>query len=378
MPRQKANGEGSIVQLPNKKYKGTITIDVIYNPDNTVKKQIRNSFTHEKKGEVQKWLNEQINQKQKKILVRPSDMTLKQWLDNWIERYKKNTKKTRTVEGYQNIIKNQIVPHLGKKKIQDIKTSDLQDLYNKLIESGLSRRTIEYVHATIRASLNQAVREGILGRNIALNCELPEKQQKEAKILTKEQIKKLLEAVKNERLYPLLVLEIGTGLRRGEILALHWHNINLDEGYLTVEGSIIESKSKGVAYQESPKTRKSKRIVFLPDTVIQVLKDYNETTKHDESDIVFTNRKGGYIRPSTFTQTFKYYWLPKAGIKDKVSFHSLRHTHASQLITQNIPMKAISERLGHSTINITMDTYGHIEEKLQRQAAESINNIFEK
>ena len=374
MPKGKANGEGSIVKLSNGKYKGTVTVEVIWNPNNTVKKQVRKSFTHEKKGEVQKWLNEQISQKNNGTLVSPRETTIKQWIENWLEKYKKNKLKTRTYESYDAIIKNHIIPAIGKKRLQDLRTKDLQELYTKKVNEGKSPQTIRHIHIIIHSSLKQALKENLIPRNVADFCELPEKIRPKVNVMTLEELKQLLEANKNHKFYPLLLLEIGTGLRASELLGLHWHNLDLDKGSLFVGANAVETKA-GVKYQNTPKTKQSIRLIQIPEEARRVLLEYQEKTKHDNSDIVFPNESGGYMRVSTLTQIFKYTWLKKANLKG-FTFHSLRHAHATQLLQLGIHPKVVQQRLGHSTITITMDTYSHVIPQLQQEAADKINTIL--
>lgn len=373
MPRHKANGEGSIVQLPNGKYKGTMTAEVIYNPDNTVNKQIRKTFTHEKKKAVQRWMTEQLDLKNKDKLVTPNKLTVAQWLAVWLEKYKKNSVKPRTYEGYETIINQYLKPNIGKYPLQTLKTSQIQDVLNKLIETGKSPRTAEYTYVTIHAALKQAEKEGYVFKNVSENCTKPKKEKKELDILTKKEITNLLEANKEHRLYPLLLLELGTGLRASEILALHWNNIDLDNGLLYVEGNIVNTK-EGIQYQNMPKTKSSRREIPLPAEVVDELKSYKERESAKDTDIVFKNKKGAYTNPSTLTHLF-YYWLSEAKIRRR-SFHSLRHTHATQLLALDVHAKIVQARLGHSSINVTLDIYTHALPHMQQEAADKINGLL--
>ena len=176
MPRKKANGEGSIIKLPNGKYKGVMTVEVVRDIRNKVIKQKRKTFTHEKKYEVQKWLNGLINDKNKDILVSPNDITVKKWINTWLDKYKKNSIKVRSYEGYKTIIDNYIEPTIGKIKLQDLKTVDIQDVLNGIIESGKSARTAEYTYVTIHAALKQAMKENYIPRNVSEGCKKPKKE----------------------------------------------------------------------------------------------------------------------------------------------------------------------------------------------------------
>jgi len=374
MPRRKANGEGSIIQLPNGKYKATMTVDIIYNPDNTVQKQNRKTFTHEKKRECQKWLNEQINQKQKNTLVTPSKMTVEKWLNIWLEKYKKHSLKIKTFESYKQVIDSYIVPKIGKKHLQDLKTKDLQGMYTDLVNEGKSKRTAEYTHVVIHNALKQALKEDLIAKNVANTAQPPRKEKKEMRVLSQEEIKKLLEANKDHKLYPLLLLELGTGLRVSELLALHWNNIDLEKGSVQIVGNIVESK-EGVKYQAMPKTKSSIRNIPLPIEVVNGLQEYRDKIKPNDKDIVFLNTKGTYIRPCRINQTFKTIWLKKAGLQP-INFHSLRHTHATQLLAHNVHAKIIQQRLGHSNIATTMDIYSHALPSLQKEAADKINEVL--
>lgn len=375
MPRHKANGEGSIIKLDSGKYKGIMTVEIIRDKNNKIIKQKRQTFTHEKRSEVQKWLNKLINDKQNNTLLINDKTTVEQWLNLWIDKYKKNTFTTRTYEEYKTLIKVHLIPSIGKIELQKLKTSDLQTLYTEKIKDGKSPQTVKHIHVCINGALKQAIKERIIMNNPASNCELPKIERKQIDTLNSKEIKKLLESNKDHHLYPLLLLELGTGLRRAELLALKWHNIDLDNGILYVEGNISETK-KGVIYQTTPKTKSSVRSVSLPDSVITELKSYQKKAKNNSDDIVFPNHKGKYMRPSTLTQIFKYTWLHNAGLSQR-SFHSLRHTHATMLLAQNVHAKIVQQRLGHANISTTLDIYSHALPDMQKDAAIKINKVLQ-
>lgn len=380
MPKQRSNGEGSIVKLANGKYKGTITISIDYNPDNSVKKQNRKTFTHEKRGEVQIWLNSMLAEKNKNNLTTPSEITVGQWLNKWLSDYKKPSLKPNTYEDYKSIIERKLVPKLGKIKLQDLTTGNLQNLYKKLREANLSNRTVQYVHTVIFGALKQAYSENLVSKNVAQSCVVPKPQKKEMRILTEEEIRRLLESNRHHRLYPLLLLELVTGLRRSELLALRWQDIDFTNKVLYVRGNVIETTETGVIRQEQTKTASGIRTISLQQSILDELLIHKGRQLDDiangtikDNGIVFPNRSGSYMRPSTLTQAFSKQLAKNAGL-DITSFHSLRHTSASLLIAANVHAKVISERLGHSGINITMNTYGHLMSNEQKKASEKITD----
>jgi integrase len=382
MPKQRANGEGSITRLPNGKFKATVTVEVIRDAKNKVIKQTRKTFTHEKRKECQIWLNERLNEKNKDILVSPDKITVEEWLGYWLDKYKKPNIKSTTYENYKIIIDTHLIPTIGKIKLQSLQTTDLQSLYAKKIKDGKSPRIVEYIHTLIHGALKQALKENKIPKNVSEFCEIPKVERKEMLTLSAEEIKQLLSANKEHRLYALLMLELGTGLRRSELLALHWRHIDLDKGLLSVEGSLGVTKEQGVFYQ-TPKTKSSVRTFPLPQSAIDELKCYREKQlayiashkDYQDKDIVFPRENGDYIRPSTLTQIFKYTWLKNAGLSQR-SFHSLRHTHATQMLAMNIHTKVIQERLGHSRSSTTLDIYAHANQQMQQDASDKIDDLL--
>ncbi len=373
MPRQRANGEGSIIKLANGKYKAIFTLSVEYNPDCSVRKQPKKTFTHEKRGECQKWLTEMINQKNKNTLIKPNKTSVIYWLNNWLENYVKPSKKPRTYGGYKCIIENYLKPNLGNKTLQGLKTTDLQEIFNKLLASGKSTRTVEYTYTTIKAALEQAFRERLIYRNVAKDCRVKrvEKVKNTLQVLDESRVKILLEANKEDLYYPILVLVLNTGLRASEIAALYWKNINLPNKTLCVTHDVVNASGE-LIYQE-PKSSSSIRNIPLPSKAVEVMREYYDRCNFKDEDLVFPSSKGTFTQPSVLTH-YCYRWFKNAKLP-RLSFHSLRHTHATLLLKNGVDVKTVSTRLGHSTIQLTLNTYIHVLPQMKQNAVDILDNI---
>jgi len=246
---------------------------------------------------------------------------------------------------------------------------------------GLSSRTVRYTHAVIYSALKQALKEQLIARNVAEAVVLPAQQKKEIRPLTTEEVHRLLSAAKDDRLYPAFLLELGSGLRRGELLGLRWQDVDLKAGVITVRQSLIRTRA-GLVFQE-PKTERSKRNLPLPPAVVRELKAHRARQAeeklllgpdYEDRGLVFCLENGKPLDPRNFTRHFELL-LKKAGLPH-VRFHDLRHTHATQLLGLGVHAKIVQERLGHTTISTTLDTYSHAVPGLQEEAARKLDALL--
>jgi len=322
---------------------------------------------------------------------------LEDWLQTWINDYKKPELRYSTWESYKDLIENHITPGLGQIKINKLRTNDIQRFYNYLLENGrkrkkigkdnreitgLSNRTVKYIHTVLNAALKQAVREGVIPINPAEATTQPRQEKKEVTTLTTKQVRSFLEDIKNDWLYSLFITAIGTGLRRGELLGLKWEAIYLDEGKASIKRELIQVKGK-VRLEDYTKTTESIRSIALPGIVVKELKKLKTREKQDKlrlgtdyqnNNFVFCWQDGRYIRPDYAWKKLKK--LLNAHNLPNIRFHDLRHTFATILLEAGEHPKIVSEMLGHSSITITLDTYSHVLPSMQEKAAGKMNNIL--
>jgi integrase len=283
-----------------------------------------------------------------------------------------------------------VAPHIGSVKLQKLSGSQVNALYAKLAETGrkdgktgLSPMTIHHVHACLHTACKDAVRWGHISRNPLDAADPPRKKgdgAKEMRTWTKEQLRAFLDAVKNERLSPLWHLIAMTGMRRGEAIGLRWSDVDLEGERLAVRRALIPSGRKVIVSE--PKTAKGRRVIALDPGTVEVLKAQAARQLEEQNDwddgwvetgLVFTQEDGSALDPESISR----YWRQavKKSMLPAIRLHDLRHTHATLALQAGIHPKVVSERLGHATVSITLDTYSHAIPAMQEEAAALIAGL---
>ena len=288
-----------------------------------------------------------------------------EYLGKWLDGIE-GTVRERTWKRSEEIVRLHLVPTLGKTRLDKLNALQVQSLYRSKLDSDLSPRTVQIVHATLHKALKQAVRWQLIPRNVTDAVEPPKYAKKEISPLDEEQVKLLLQAVEGEGLEALYVLAVTTGMRQGELLGLQWRDIDFEQGIIKVKRTIYNGRV------DAPKTSKGKRSIKLTQTSIRVLKEHTRI-----SEWVFCTKVGTTLRCQNLrTRSWKPL-LKKANLPLDTRFHDLRHTCATLLLTKGVHPKIVQELLGHSSISITLDTYSHVLPNLQEKAVQAMDNIFE-
>lgn len=315
--------------------------------------------------------------------IRPVKETLGTFLDRWLRDYVWPNLSPRTAEGYEHIIKQHIVPALGNIPLSEIKPTHLQGYYADKLEcgrkdgkGGLSARSVQHHHVTLHTALQSAVKWGLLARNPADAVDRPRYECKEMHTFDEESLRAFLLVAKATPYYSLFYVALFTGLRRSELLALRWDDIDLDMAQVSVSRALHHLRT-GETLFRTTKTAKSRRLVDLPPSAAIVLRQHREQQEAVResmgtgamlgSDLVFTSLEGAPMLPDTFTHA----WIKtarRAGFPN-IRLHDARHTHATLLLKQGVHPKIVQERLGHATISTTLDTYSHVLPGLQQAAA---------
>jgi len=303
------------------------------------------------------------------------DMLFGDWMDFWYQYFSKPKLRVTTYSTYENRIYVHVIPGIGRIPLNKLSQNDLQQFYAKLKRTGrkknvenkgtaLSDRMVRACHAVCRSALEKAVHEGLITRNPAIGCKLPPKKNAEMKILTQAEIIRLLNQAAEEGYYVLFLLELTTGMRRGEILGLKWKDLNLNTGELKI---VRQVTVKGVSV---PKTKSSIRTLFLPPDMLELLRDLKKTAT---SEWIFPSpvKDGEPRHPSAVTKRFRI-MLERAHCKH-VRFHDLRHTFATMALENGIDIKTLSAMIGHVSAETTLNIYSHVTDAMKVQAAVRID-----
>jgi len=301
------------------------------------------------------------------------------WLDLWYQSYKKANLRPNTQMSYERRIYQHIIPALGNIQMDKLTANNLQQFYSELKKSGrllraelygegLSDQTIRGIHTTLHAALDKAVAEKLILCNPADGCRLPSAKAREMQVLTPEEIQRLLIQAKEDGCYELLLLELSTGLRRGEICALQWNDLNLRTGELRIERQV--HRVKGELVVSPPKTRASNRSVILPVPVVGVLKTYKKTIA---SRWMFPSpiNEDSPRDPAAVRKRLQIV-LERAGCK-KVRFHDLRHVFCTTCLEHGMDIKTLSTVIGHVSSSTTLNVYAHVTDEMRRTAAVKID-----
>jgi integrase len=393
MPKKRGNNEGCISKRKDGKWCAVVTVG--FDEDG---KQKRRFFYGKTRQEVADKMNEVIHNINRGTYIEPSKIKLNDWLNTWLNEYKKSSIRPSTYDSYEYLIRLHITPAIGHIVLKDLRPEHLQKLYNDKTASGkvdcnggLSAKTVNRIHVVLHAALDQAVKNSLVIRNVSEATTLPKQKKKEIRILSVDEQMKFLSAISRERLKVAFILALGSGIREGELLALRWKNVNLKDGTIRIAESIkrvrnydpnIDTKTK-LIFQE-PKTEAGKRTIPLPENVLAELKEhrkrqYEEKLRagslYEDNDLVFCTEIGKVLEPRNFLDTF-YSLIKKAEISH-INFHALRHTYATRLLEANEHPKVVQEILGHSDIRMTLNTYSHVMPDIKMAAAQKLNHLFE-
>ena len=319
-------------------------------------------------------------------LIDRSKTTLAQFLDRW-ESWAATQVSGKTLERYSELLRHHVRPHLGAAQIQKLRPVNFAELYGMLqglkpIGSGLAPRTVGHFHRLMHRIMSHAVKWEVIASNPVSAADPPRVERTEIQILDSGQIKAVLETLRGHVLYPVVVIALATGARRGELVALRWGDCDLENGKLNIERS-YEQTNQGLALK-APKTKAGRRIITVPQSIAAELKKHwlqqQEQRlafglgKSGADDLVFARPGGVPWPPDALTgdwaRTVRVLKLPK------VTFHALRHTHVSQLIAAGLDVVTVSRRIGHSNPNVTLGIYAHLFGNTDERAAEIVEQAM--
>jgi len=344
------------------------------------------------KKDAQQRLAELHVEVEKQSYVRqPKQLTVASWLEQWLKDYVEMHCSPRTVESYRSIVHKHLIPALGKLPLTKLEPYHVQVYHTRKLSQGriagrggLSRRSVQYHHVILSEALKNAVRLGLLVRNVCQVVDPPSPERKEMATLTSDEVPDFLEAIEVSPYRTLFYVSLFTGLRRSELLGLQWGDLTLELASLSVARTLHQLDS-GEYVIRPPKTKKSKRVVDLSPNVALLLRQHRKEQEAQralvgkplrEDDWVFAHPDGNPLRPGTVSHAFSK--LSHKGVIPKLRLHDLRHSHATLLLEDGMDINAVKQRLGHSSAAFTLDTYGHVTPRMQRAVVDSLDRLVEK
>lgn len=371
---KKKRGDGSVFLRKDGRWEGRIVVG--YKDNGYAKTKSVTAPTKTECEEKLKKLREDCGRRSERI---KPEMTFGDWIDFWYQNFTKPKLRETTQACYEGRIYTHIIPEIGHIQLNKLTQNDLQQFYARLKKGGrkkfvekhgegLSDRMVRSCHTTCRSALQKAIAEDLIRINPADGCKLPPKKSKEMQILTPQEVIRFLTQAKEEGYYELFLLELTTGMRRGEIIGLKWRDLNLQTGELHISRQIVKVGSKNVA--TTPKTKSSIRTIILPADMVELLAEMKEN-KTCEWMFPSPVNLGEPRNPSAVYYRFQLI-LERARCK-KVRFHDLRHTFATMALENGMDIKTLSAMIGHVSAETTLNIYSHITNSMQQQAAVKID-----
>jgi integrase len=350
--------------------------------DSTGKRKYLSETVRGNKKDAERALRERLAVIENGGYVPKQKETVAQFMERWLTTYATTNTTLRTQQGYQGNIKRYIAPAIGNIELQRLTARHIQGMYADNLERGLSARTVLHTHRVLSEALSHGVRWGVLTRNVADAATPPRPQRHEMEMWDADTINRFLMAACVSRFHGLYHLAVMTGMRRSELCGLRWDNVDLVAGKLSVTRTLQRILGKGTV-EGQPKTGKSRRSIALSHGAVNLLHAVRGRQIEQRlaagdtwqiTGYVFTQADGTSVEPDKVSADFARI-VRGAGLPH-LTLHGLRHAHATLLLTAGVHPKVVSERLGHSNIAITMDTYSHVLPGLQEQAAQVLDQLL--
>ncbi|QBF44964.1 tyrosine-type recombinase/integrase [Janibacter limosus] len=373
---RRANGEGSIYQRKDGRWTGAV---YVLNRDGG---RQRRQVYGRTRGEVAGKVADLLSLNRKHIPAAPVEVTVQQYAQSWLERLGSSGLKPATVSNYRWVLDRHVLPNIGRQRLVALSPQHVRTLLLAVSESGVSARTVQLSRAVLRSMLADAERDQLIHRNVAALVKGPRVERQEVVPWTADEAGQFLTSLEGHRLRPLFAVGVALGLRKGELLALRWQDVDLDVGALRVRAT-VQRLGKGVGLVTgSPKTARSRRTLPLPQVLVDALREHRtaqalereEATSWHDAGLVFTTSKGTMIEPRNLNR-FLDEAIARAGLR-RIRFHDLRHTCASLLLAQGVSPRVVMEVLGHSQMSMTTDLYGHVMPSSLRSAADALDGVF--
>jgi len=375
---RRGNGEGSITR--HKKsglWMARYTVETPTGPK-------RRTIYAETRKEAAEKLAKALADRANGIVFDDKNLTLGEYLDRWLSDAVRGTVRESTYSRDKYLATNHVKPSIGRVKLKNVNALHLQSLYRERLDSGLSGSTVQKIHHVLHKALTQAMRWDLIPRNPADSVKAPTPTPKEMHPLSVLETRQLLEAARGDRLEALYVLAIHTGMRRGELLALKWADVDLDLATVRVRRTLTRGEDgRGYVVGAATKSGKGRHVRLTPHAVEALKRHRARQAKeklkvgglYRDQDLVFAGEGGNPINPSNLRNRSFKPLLERAGLP-RITFHDLRHTCASLLFQRNVHAKFVQELLGHASVAITLDTYSHMLPGMGGEAAKAIDEAL--
>jgi integrase len=372
---RRGNGEGTITRRKDGRWEARYYVQTA----NGAKRKVLYGKTRaEARDKLAKALSGRIDG----IVYDDENMTLGEYLDVWLKGSVLGSVRHSTYDRDTHLVNNHIKPVLGGVKLKRLNSVHLQSFYRNRVDARLSGSTVHKMHDILRRGLAQAVKWHLVPRNAAVAATPPRPDPKEMQALSVDEARRLLESAGEDRLEALYVLAIHTGMRQGELLALSWQDVDLENAVASVRRTLTRSGGKVVFGK--PKTKKSRRSIRLTPQAVEALRVHLKRQLQDieilgdryqDQGLVFTTNTGAPINPSNLRQRSFASLLKRAGLPH-MRFHDLRHTCATLLLSRGVHPKLVQELLDHATIAITLDTYSHVMPSMGDATAKALEDAL--
>lgn len=339
------------------------------------------------KKEAEKLFILMMNELKDGTLDKKSMETLGQYLDHWVKTYVEPNLSPTTIVGYQVNIERHIKPYIGHIRLKELKPQHISSLYEKLLaegrtdgKGGLSAKSIRYVHRNLKQALQNAVNLKIISYNPAASVTLPRVKKFRSEVYDENELIKLLTAVQGTDMEVPVTIDVVLGIRRGELLALKWSDVDLEGKKIQIKNNLISTTSTGIVIRDT-KTESSRRTITIPEFIVNFLKKhFQEQQKirdalggsYNEQNLICCNINGKPYCPKYFSNKFRKF-LAKKGLK-RIRLHDLRHSNATLMLLYGVPAKIAAQRLGHSSVSVTLDIYSHVLQDMQNEVSDQIEN----
>jgi integrase len=359
MAKRRGNGEGSITRRKDGLYMARYWVE-------TPKGSKRKTIYGKKRDEVADKLARALAERADGIVYDDENLTVGEYLNSWLKGSVRGSVRQSTFDRYEIAVRVHIKPALGRVKLKKLSPAHVAGFYQDRLAAGSAPASVNKLHVTLRKALDQAVKWHMVPRNVAEAVKAPRPAPPEMRTLSAEETRKLIEVARGDKLGALYMLAVHTGMRQGELLALKWQDVDLENAKLSVRRTL--TMSNGRILLGELKTKRSRRTIRLTDAAIQALHEHLARQlegmerlgdAYRDEGLIFASQVGTPINSTNLRRRSFAALLRRANLP-KIRFHDLRHTCATLLLSRNVHPKYVQELLGHANIAITLDTYSHV------------------